>query len=254
MRFRSVFTAVALLAATGVFANVTDEQTFSYEIQSGGRISVDNVNGNVTIIGGPGNQVEITAIKNGKNQALLDQIQIIIEHSEDTISIETKFHGKGITNWFSSGKDDKGVVRYTIMVPTDINLESIESVNGNLEISGVSGTVEASTVNGSIKASDLSGNTTIETVNGSVDATFTALSGQQKAVIESVNGRLTITLPRDSNAKVSAESFNGRIDGSDFGLKINKGFIGRELEGDIGNGSARLALSTVNGAIKIRSY
>ena len=62
-----------------------------------------------------------------------------------------------------------------------------------------------------------------------------------------------INLPHDANASVTAETINGGIDGSDFGLKANKGFVGRDLEGDIGDGSARLALSTVNGAIKIRS-
>ena len=62
-----------------------------------------------------------------------------------------------------------------------------------------------------------------------------------------------VNLPTDANTSVSAETINGGIDGSDFGLKTSKGFIGRDLEGDIGDGSARLALSTVNGAIKIRS-
>jgi len=253
MRFKSIFLATALLAANGVSADVTDEQTFSYELESGGRISVDNINGNVTIIGGSGSQVEIIATKKGKNQDLLDEIQIIIDHSPDAIRIETEFPDKGISGWFSWGGDDRGSVSYVITVPSSANLESIESVNGSLKISGVSGTVKASTVNGSIKATDLSGNARIETVNGSVTATFASLSGQQKAVCESVNGRLTINLPSDADTSVSAETINGGIDGSDFGLTTNKGFVGRDLEGDIGNGSARLVLSTVNGAIKIRS-
>ncbi len=253
MGFRSIFLAAALLAANGVSADVTEEQTFSYELADGGRISVDNVNGNVTVVGGSGNAVEIVAIKKGKNQDILDEIEISIDHSSDAIRIETEFPDKGVKGWFSWGDGNRGSVSYTITVPSSANLESVESVNGNVEISGVSGVVKASTVNGSIKASDLTGNARIETVNGSVAATFASLSGQQKAICESVNGRLTINLPKDADTSVSAETINGGIDGSDFGLETNKGFIGRDLKGDIGNGSARLSLSTVNGAIKIRS-
>jgi DUF4097 and DUF4098 domain-containing protein YvlB len=104
-----------------------------------------------------------------------------------------------------------------------------------------------------VEASELSSDAKIETVNGSVTASFATLTGGQKANCESVNGRVTVNLPEDADASVSAETINGGIDGSDFGLKANKGFVGRDMEGEIGSGSARLALSTVNGSIKIRN-
>ncbi len=253
MGLRSGFFAVTLLVAGSLSADVTEEQTFSYSLDDGGRISVDNVNGNVTVVGGSGNEVEIIATKKGEDQETLDRIEIVIDHSSDAIRIETEYPDEGASGWFNFSGDSKGSVSYTISVPASANLESIESVNGGIEIKGVDGVVKASTVNGSIKAEALRGNTRIETVNGSVTASFASFSGQQKAVCESVNGRLTINLPSDADASVSAETISGGIDGSDFGLETEKGFIGRELEGDIGNGSARLALSTVNGGIKIRS-
>jgi DUF4097 and DUF4098 domain-containing protein YvlB len=253
MSFRSIVLAAAVMAASSVSAAVTEEQTFNYALNDGGRVSVENINGNVTVVGGSGNEVEILAVKKGKNQEVLDEIQIIIDHSADAIRIETEFPDKGVSGWFSWGDGDNGSVSYTIIVPSSANLESIESVNGDLEISGVYGVVKASTVNGGIKARDLSANAKIETVNGSVAASFASLTGQQKASCESVNGRVVVNLPSDADTSVSAETINGGIDGSDFGLKTNKGFIGRDLDGDIGDGSARLALSTVNGAIKIRS-
>jgi len=253
MKFPSIALAAALMASASVSADVTEEQTFSYQLNDGGRVSIENVNGSVTVIGGRGNDVEIVAVKKGKKQELLDEIQIIIDHSDDAIRIETEFPDKGVKGWFSWGEGDRGSVSYTVTVPSSANLESVESVNGNLEISGVYGVVKASTVNGGIKASGLSANAKIETVNGSVAASFVSLGGQQKASCESVNGRLVVNLPSDADASVSAETINGGIDGSDFGLETNKGFIGRDLDGDIGDGSARLALSTVNGAIKINS-
>jgi DUF4097 and DUF4098 domain-containing protein YvlB len=249
MNFRQIVLIAAFLAVSTASADVTEEQTFNYELSDGGRLSVDNINGNVTVTGGRGNTVQIVALKKAKSQEKLDEIEIIIDHSSDAIRIETEFPDRGIKGWFS---DDKGSVSYVITVPSSTNLESVESVNGDLDISGVYGVVKASTVNGSINATDLSDNARIETVNGSVSASFASLSGHQKANCESVNGRVVVNLPADTDATVTAETINGGIDGSDFGLKTNKGFVGRDLQGDIGNGSARLALSTVNGGIKIR--
>ena len=152
MSFRSIALTAAVLAASSVSADVTEEQTFSYTLDEGGRVSVENVNGSVTVVGGSGNEVEIVAVKKGNSQEIIDEIQIIIDHSAAAIRIETEFPDKGVSGWFSWGDGDKGSVSYTITVPDSTNLESVESVNGSLEISGVYGVVKASTVNGGIKA------------------------------------------------------------------------------------------------------
>lgn len=253
MNLRPLFAMAALLAASGVSADVTEELNFSYPINAGGRISVDNINGDVTVIGGNGSTVEIVAFKKAGNQDYLDGIEIIIDHSPNSIRIETDHPDRsGVGNWFKRG-ESSGSVTYTLRVPADVTLDTIESVNGDVEISGVTGLVKASTVNGDVSASDLVGNASIDTVNGTVEATFARFDGTQKADCETVNGRLFINLPTDADARVSAETINGGIDGSDFGLHTNKGFVGRDLDGAIGSGSARLDLNTVNGAIKIRS-
>jgi len=241
MNLRPLFAAAALLAASGVSADVTEELNFSYPINEGGRISVDNVNGDVTVIGGSGAMVEITAIKRAGSQAYLDGLQITIRNTDDAIRIETDH-------------PERSGMSYTVRVPAHVNLDAIESVNGDLNISGVSGIVRASTVNGSINAADLISDAGIDTVNGAVEVSFARFGGAQKADCETVNGRLTINLPGDADARVQAETINGGIDASDFGLATNKGFVGRDLEGAIGAGSARLELSTVNGAIKVRSH
>lgn len=254
MNFRPLLAAAALLVASGVSADVTEELNFSYPINAGGRVSVDNINGDVTVIGGSGSTVEITAFKKAGSQDYLDGIEIIIDHSADSVRIETDHPDRsGIGKWFGSG-DSSGSVTYTLHVPADVTLDTIESVNGDVEISGVSGLVKASTVNGGVRATDLVGNASIETVNGTVEATFARFEGTQKADCETVNGRLIINLPSNADARVSAETINGGIDGADFGLQTNKGFVGRDLDGSIGSGSARLDLNTVNGAIKIRSH
>lgn len=241
---------VALFAANLALADFTEEQHFSFELNAGGRISIENINGGIDITGGTGNAVEITVVKRAGSQKYLDGIEVIVDARDDLIRIETKHpENKG---WFNWGGDSSGSVHYTLSVPANANLDTIESVNGDIEIRGVYGLVKAETVNGSIEARDLSANAGLETVNGSVEAVFTSLTGAQKVECESVNGRVTLVLPDNADASISAETVNGGIDGDDFGLKTNKGFVGRDLDGEVGDGSARVSLSTVNGGIKIR--
>ena len=71
--------AAAFLAAPIASADITEEQVFTYDLDDGGRVSIENVNGNVTVTGGSGDEVEIVAVKKGKNQEYLDEIKIIVE-------------------------------------------------------------------------------------------------------------------------------------------------------------------------------
>jgi hypothetical protein len=252
MDFRPLLMSAAFLAAQGALADVTEEQSWTFDLDKGGRISLENINGSVTVTGHDGRDVEVVAFKKAGNQEYLDDIEILIDDSPDFIRIETKHPEKGIGRWFNWGGDSSGSVSYTLKVPSYANLDSVESVNGDVSVIGVYGIVKAGTVNGQVEAAGLSSDASLETVNGSIDASFVSLSGSQRASCESVNGKVTVKLPADADTSVSAETINGGIDGGDFGLEVNKGFVGRDLEGRIGNGRARLSLSTVNGSIKIR--
>ena len=249
MKFKSLVFAAALLATSSVLASVTEEETFSYPLDEGGRFSISNVNGFISVTGSDGSQVEIIAIKKADSQDELDKIEIVVSASNNEIRVKTEL---GSSNrWFSRG-NSSGEVNYEIIVPAGTQLDAVDTVNGDVTISGVSGDVEAESVNGRINVDGLAGNVSLSTVNGSVEAGFIRLGGQQKVKAETVNGRVIINLPGDADVKVSADSLNGSINGSDFGLETEKGFVGSDLNGNIGNGSARLNIDTVNGSIKIR--
>ncbi len=251
MKLKLFVLAVVLLASGSLFASVTEEETFSFTLEDGGQFSVSNVNGSITVTGGKGDSVEIIAIKKAKNQKDLDAIEIEISHSASEIEIETELGGSD--SWYSFGSTS-GQVRYEIMLPGGTNLDSVDTVNGDVTISGVYGNVAAESVNGDLDISDLVGDVDLSTVNGSVNAAFAKCEGEQSIKTETVNGRVTISLPESSDVQITADTLNGGINGRDFGLKTDKGFVGSDLNGKIGSGSARLNIDTVNGSIKIRSH
>jgi len=240
----------ALFVASIAVASVKDTEEFTFKINDGGRISLENINGDIRITGYEGDTVIIIANKKAGKQEYMDELKIIIDADDDYIRIETR-HPRNKGSWMNWGNNHSGSVSYVMTVPAGVNLDKISTVNGDIEISSMSGKVKAETVNGDLFASGLTSDVDLETVNGGVDAEFDSLSGNQRVSAEAVNGKIVLRLPADTSARVHAETVNGSINAKDFDLVIDKGFVGRECDGDIGSGEARISLDTVNGSISI---
>ena len=67
---------IAGLMSGAALADYTKELNWTFELETGGRISLENINGNVEVTGQPGNTVEITALKKaGTEEYLADVIE-----------------------------------------------------------------------------------------------------------------------------------------------------------------------------------
>jgi DUF4097 and DUF4098 domain-containing protein YvlB len=243
----------SLLIGTLAFAETKTEPVQILNLQAGGYLSLENINGDVTIEGWKKNQVSISAVKNGKPKDL-DRIKVVLSvdkyEGKDWIHVETEYlESRG---GFLSFLKGAGSIDYTIKVPSDAILEDIELVNGNLKVTGVTGYLSLGTVNGSITASGMAGNAWVETVNGNLDLSFDKMGKGQSVDLESVNGAIVIRIPAKASAHVEAETLNGNIS-NEFGLTVEKGeWVGRSMKGLVGSGDARITLETVNGSIDVK--
>jgi hypothetical protein len=139
-------------------------------------------------------------------------------------------------------------VRFVVELPRAIPVEA-STVNGSLQIEGVSAPVEASTVNGRIAVHTSTGPVTATTVNGSIEAVMQSLtSGDVR--LTTVNGSVMAGLPATINANIDAETVNGRVETA-FPVKITGKISPRHLRGVIGTGGQTLKLGTVNGSITL---
>ena len=242
--------AALLLSSATAIADVKETEEFSFDVNPGARISVENINGNIDVVGDSGGKVKVLAHKKAGKQEYMDELKVVVDATEDYIRIETDHpDSKG---WFNWGNDSSGSVSYELFVPADVELDSIETVNGDVTIESVDGEVKAGTVNGTVNLSGATADVSLETVNGSIKAVFDELGAGQRVEADTVNGTVRLYLPADASAHVVAETVNGSIDADDFGLEAEKGFVGRDLDGEIGGGDARVKLDTVNGSIRIK--
>lgn len=226
----------------------------TYPLSENGRVSVENLNGEVRIAVWERNEVKVDAVKRAHKQERLDEAKIEVNATAEAIRIRTNY-----PDWNQRFTDDDrgrmnnpAVVDYSITVPRKARLESIDVVNGSLEINGVEGDVKASSVNGRVVARGLLGVAKLSTVNGGLEATFASLDNARPVSLNSVNGNVTLIIPSDASAVVRAGTVHGAIS-NDFGLQVHHGeYVGHELYGQIGTGGPSVKLGNVNGRIMIR--
>ena len=229
---------------------LTEEFHQTYALTADGRVELDNINGDVHISSWDRNEVKVDAVKYADTKERLDEAKIEIDARNDSISIRTKYPNHD-HNWNWGSHNNPAGVEYTLTVPRKARLDEIKLINGELDINGVSGEVNASCINGRLEAHNLAGRARLSNINGRLDARFDQLSGQ-RVELNSVNGSVDLTIPSDSNAEVEATTVSGGIN-NDFGLHVNHHrFVGHDLRGELGNGGTHIRISNVNGRIEVR--
>jgi DUF4097 and DUF4098 domain-containing protein YvlB len=249
---------VLLTAASSVLTQQSSEmlrEEFhqTYPLAADGRVSLENINGAVHVTAWDRNEVKVDAVKTAYRRERLDEAKIEVQSEPNSINIRTEYPHQSQT--FDNGEgryNNPATVEYTLTVPRDARIDSIELINGNLDLDGLRGDVKASTINGRLTARGLTGATKLSTINGKLEASFDHLDESKPISIGSVNGSVLLTIPSDANAELKAGTVHGAIT-NDFGLPVRNGeYVGHDLAGQLGQGGTRIKIGNVNGSITIR--
>ena len=228
----------------------------SVPLAANGRVSIENLNGGVRISVWDQNEVKIDGVKRAYRRERLNEAQVEIDATNDAVRIRTRYPDEDrnwtFTNEESRRYDNPAIVEYSLTIPRRARIDSAELVNGSLEVEGVEGDVKASSINGRLTARGLMGEVKLSTINGALDASFARLDEAKPISLNSVNGRVLLTIPSDSNATLKASTVHGGIS-NDFGLTVQDGeWVGHDLYGQVGTGGPRIRLGNVNGSVTIR--
>ena len=243
----------ALLAAPAIAQD--DEFSWSGRIPSGQAIEIKNANGRLYAEYAPGDQVEVTAIKEGPAGDRAEVEIEVVEH-DGGVTICAVYPG----GWLRSNEcapgdeghigsnDNDTEVTFTIKVPADVKLVAT-TMNGRIEVEDLRSDAEVLTMNGRIEIST-TGWAHAKTMNGAITATLGAADWSGDLELQTMNGGVTVTLPANANTDVNAATMNGEVE-SDWTLE-RSGWIRSKARGTIGDGGRGLDISTMNGNIRIR--
>ncbi|MBK5256986.1 MAG: hypothetical protein JJE39_13220 [Vicinamibacteria bacterium] len=230
---------------------------WSGKLAAGKTFEVRGINGPIRAVASSGSEIQLVAIRTGRRS------------DPESVTIEVVPHSGGVTvcalypsrdesrpNVCKPGGGGRMNVRnndvnveWELQIPSDIAFEG-RTVNGSIHAE-VAGRAAVSTVNGSIEV-DAGTLTEATTVNGSIRAAVRdGGSSADDVKLSTVNGSVRLRLPEGLNADVSARTVNGGITSEFDEIEVRKKYGPRSAEGRLGKGGRELALSTVNGGIRI---
>jgi hypothetical protein len=223
----------------------------TYPLAHDGRVSLKNINGAARVVAWDRDEVRVDAVKRARSRQRLEEAKVEVDAAGDAVSIRTRYPSDEL-RWEHDGNDNPASVEYTLSVPRNARIDSVELINGGLEIEGLAGLVKATCINGQLNARNLTGEARLSTINGILRAEFDRFEEGKPITLNSVNGAVDLIVPDGAGASVKADTVHGSIT-NDFGLAVKRGeYIGESLDGQLGSGGARVKLSNVNGAIRIR--
>ncbi len=242
--------AVGSAAESAVESTVESMWRQSFPLSPYGVVTVENIRGSVRIIGWDRAEavVEIRKLAAGKagkdgSDANLDAVGVDIVTSTDALTLRTML------------TDPAGVdvtVNYTLRIPRQAVVRYAGTLEGNVELAGLSGAVSAQVLNGNIIARNLSGDARLRANNGDVAASFLALPPPDGAVLlESITGDVTVELPPGADADLSLETVTGEV-ATLYPVLASEALADFSVRVRAGRGGLKISLVTVKGNIRVR--
>ncbi len=251
--------ASALSLPDSALAQNRDPNAFSWSgaVAAGKRITVRNINGAIAVERSANNQLEVRAEKQWKRG---DPSKVRIEQLRTSAgdivvcamwNTESRCTDNGVTTPRGKHSESNDVsVQFTLRVPTGVNVD-VNTVNGEVSITGATAEVAANTVNGGINVRSSGGPVRAQTVNGSIDVAMNNLSNPVDLEYGTVNGSVNLELPSGIGARLDLTTVMGEVH-TDFPITVSGTVSSRRLRGTIGDGNIRIRASTVNGGIAVR--
>lgn len=235
----------------------TDTWSRTYTVAAGGRFELINVNGRITAESTDGKDVVVEGKRTAKGRSdeaakeLLGKLEIREEVGGSTVRVESR--PPRTSGW--GGHE----IEWTVKVPKGLTVD-LRTINGGVRLNGLSGEIHAKTTNGGVKGQNLIPETIeASSVNGGVDIELGApLDSTDSVEISTVNGGVSIGMPSESKATITARAVNGGVRVNDLDIKRDdedsrESERRRRLSGTLNGGGAKVSISTTNGGVRLSS-
>jgi DUF4097 and DUF4098 domain-containing protein YvlB len=195
--------------------------SYDYQLKSGGRLSLETINGSVEIIGWERDAVAVTGNKYASKEDVMKAIKIDAASQSDSLSIRVV---RPVENNCNCGAS------FQLKVPRKILLDLVRSSNGSVRVESVDGKARLVSSNGSVKIWAVNGDVDITTSNASIEVG----QFQGAAMLRTSNGRIKADGVKGTFEAVTS---NASIDAT-----IQEPANGVPIAAKSSNGSVTLAL------------
>jgi len=222
--------------------------TRSYTLAAGeAAVDIVNVNGTINVEAVDGSTLEVKAVLTARGATEEDAQKILgqVEMAEEASAARVRLQAKYPRELGRHGIE----VNYTIRAPRSAKV-ALETVNGQVTVSGVFAGLKAETTNGSVHGEGLGNTVVATTTNGEIKIQMASMGGDGVS-LETTNGSIDLKLPANVKATLAARCVNGGISVTDIPFEKSGEGSRRKLDGTINGGGPALNLETVNGRIRV---
>lgn len=183
------------------------------------QLVVDNINGEINVVGYDGDTIELVAhreIKGESSEKITEakqdvKLNIKEEKNKIILYVDAPWRtsdGINYRGWHYYGYDV--IYDFDLKVPHKTSLY-LKTVNhGKVLVQSVEGEFEVKNVNAGIEMSDINGPAIVRTVNGPIKVSFTRNPGSECS-FKTVNGKIEVVLHDGLNADMKLKTFNGKV-------------------------------------------
>jgi hypothetical protein len=217
--YRTVLLTAVLGLLTVSAAEQKDTSEKVFHGAAGGRLTIENVIGSISVTAVAGHEVRVTMTRSIKGRGPDDiaqaQREVVLESSDDGGNV--RFHvrfpsedncGK---DGCADGRHDRHYTvsyEFRVQAPPGMLLKLSTVTAGDITVHGAFGDFDVNNVNGGIEMSDIAGSGEAHTVNGRVRVDF-AKNPTGPSSFKSINGELRVTFQPGLSADVQLKTFNG---------------------------------------------
>lgn len=238
------------MACSGLGPNDTDiDATAAFAdtlaITTSTRLVLRGINGTVAVTG---NMPAGTVIVEGVRRVRSDNIDDARDRLND-ISVRIGELGDAVNVTTEHLEDPDGrsyEVDYRVFVPPTFQVD-VEQVNGEIRVQELHEVV-VNSVNGSVDATDVSGNLRVNVTNGAIAADVTLRPGGV-VDLHTVNGDVGLTIPASTSSTLEAMVVNGSIKITNL-LLNGQTITSSRVTGTLGGGNGTITLTVTNGGIE----
>ena len=257
---------------------------------SPGMITINNIEGNITITGWQKDTVQLKTVKTSSDKRNL-QSMFIQENSahkdgQSHLSLTSTYQGKGT----------KGAIHYELQVPLqtslkirtgtgEVNIRNVQGKilgqtgkgpiivqgtkgtlllqtekRGDITATNIVGEMKTITHRGSIIIRNASNSVIASADRGKIDVSFERLPETARVELHSAQGNVNIALPSTTNAHIYGHTKRGILTSNHYialrphTTQLNKAaweHFKKEVEGTIGTGEADIKVTSTHGNINI---
>jgi DUF4097 and DUF4098 domain-containing protein YvlB len=212
----------------------SDDQIYVLPAEEIDSISLENVNGDVYVYDSENDSVHIEATRVclSENADDMDEARELLDNLE--IFVDETDSGYAISTEFPQNTDDEYSINFVIHIPKTVSI-TVEMVNGRCSIMGLESRV------------------TVANVNGNVTCALDEVHEAHPVSMTSVNGLVRLDIPSDSDVNFDLATVNGEVTVFDFDEVVFDIETDHRMTGVIGDGGARVELTTTNGNVRLYS-